>query len=95
VRTTEPQQIYHATVTLRNTRIAFKPSEVTRGALVLFKVQNAAGSPRDFFIGGYAMRALNPGATRRFQLQFLFRGRYRYVSIGHPGKKLTGALVVT
>jgi plastocyanin len=95
VRTTEPQQIYHATVTLRNTGIAFKPSTVTRGALMLFKVKNAAKSPRDFFIGGYALRRLKPGATRRFELQFLYRGKYRYVSTGHPGKKFTGALVVT
>jgi len=94
-RTTNPQTIYHAKVVLTSTGISLRPAKITRGALVQFRVQNASRVARDFFIGGYLVRALKPGATRAFALQFLERGNYPYYSKGHPGKKINGSLAVT
>jgi hypothetical protein len=93
--TTEPQKTYRAKVVLTNKGIALDVRTVARGALVIFNVRNTGTSPRDFFIGGYIVHKLKPGAVRKFQLQFLFRGKYPYYSAGHPGKKFTGSFEVT
>jgi hypothetical protein len=93
-RTTNPQAIYKARVIITNVGIDLRPTKVARGALVQFHVRNASTSSRDFFIGGYLVHKLGPGATRNFQLQFLERGTYKYYSVGHPGKKFGGVLKV-
>jgi hypothetical protein len=95
VRTTEPQKLYKKSIVLSDTRIAFTYPRVGRGALILFTVRNGGKTPRDFFIGGTLIRRLAPGRTKSFQLQFLARGKYPYWSLGHPGTKITGTLVVT
>jgi plastocyanin len=93
--TTRPQTIYHAKVVLTSTAISLEPATITRGALVQFRVQNSSKVAQDFFIGGYLVHSLKPGATRSFAIQFLERGKYTYYSKGHPGKKISGLLAVT
>jgi hypothetical protein len=95
VRTTQPEPIRHVKVVLTNTGIQFSLLEVVRGSLVLFKIQNTSTNSRDFFIGGRLVRAVKPGSTRDFQLQFLDRGKFPYYSVGRPGKKFTGSFRVT
>jgi plastocyanin len=93
--TTQPQKIYKATVVITNSGIALKPSSVTRGCIVVFNVKNSSTSTRDFFVGGYIARGLKPGASKKFNVQFLFRGKYPYYSTAHPGTRLKGSLEVT
>jgi len=95
VKTTEPQQIRPMTVLLTNQGIKLSLPSVKRGSLVQFKVRNTSNVRRDFFIAGYLVHALRPGQTKSFQLQFLFRGKYPYRSVAHPGTKFTGAFTVT
>jgi hypothetical protein len=94
-RTTQPQKVYKSTVVLSDTGIAFKPKSVLRGCIMIFTLRNASRTTRDFFVGGYLVHRLKPGATKKFNVQFLFRGEYPYYSTGHPGKKLSGSLEVT
>ena len=87
--------MYSTTVVLTNSGIAFRLTNVLRGSIVVFHLRNASATPRDFFIGGYFVHRLKPGAKKQFNVQFLFRGRYPYYSTGHPGTKFRGALEVT
>jgi hypothetical protein len=94
-RTTQPQKIYKSTVVLTNAGISFKPTKVLRGCIMIFSLRNSTRVTRSFFIGGYLVHRLKPGAVRHFNVQFLFRGKYPYYSAGFPGKRLRGSLEVT
>jgi hypothetical protein len=94
VATTLPQVTLFEGVELTDTAITLSLTSVQRGSLVVFTLKNSAKHGRNFSLGGYRTAYITPGKTARFQLNFLYRNHYPYVSLARNARKLTGTFLV-
>jgi hypothetical protein len=70
--TTLPETTYFYTVTLSDNNVVIKPHRSVRpGSLVVFTVKNKASHPRNFVFGSYKTGFIDPGRSKRFELNFL------------------------
>jgi len=70
--TTLPETTYFYTVTLSDESVVIKPHRsVKPGSLVVFSVRNKASHRRNFVFGSYKTGFIDPGRSKRFELNFL------------------------
>jgi plastocyanin len=88
--TTLPETTHFYTVTLSDNKVVIKPNRsVKPGSRVGFTVRNTASHPRNFVFGSYNTGFIEPGRSKKFELNFLVP--WSFVSIStepHGAHKL-------